>query len=274
MKKLLLYWKKIALGAIVGVVLGGGGGYIVFVQSTPMWEGNSVVLLGLDTPLLEQIHVILPLPSVVIETMRSREFIVDATSRAGRPDLARLLIDTRDGGEGLLQLKTVRNSPTIVISARAPSKDDARVAVAAVSSELIRTLRSLNQPVLDYAKQFLNESEALIEKDRRNFASIEDQLQKMRQSKVFDESKYLSLLSLQSQNAISRGQLLNRVVGVKVDYLTAFSKLPREISSTVVSAQAVSPNLELLVLTGMILGLLIGLAVSFAVIVARDIPNT
>jgi hypothetical protein len=271
----LLHWKKVVLVTIVGGIFGVVFGYSAFVRSTPMWEGTSLLVVAPFTGdavwgVPEQIRVTQESPAIIVDIMRSREFIVAATSRAGRPDLAKLLIDRNEGGDGRLQVKMVRNSPALMVSVRAPSQDNARAAVTAVSSEIIRRLRGVNQPVLDYAKQFLDESEALIEKDRRNFDAIEEQLEKLRQSKNLDEGKYLTLLSLQSQSAISRSQLLNRVVGVKADYLSASAKLPREISGPVVSAQAVSPRGGVLVLGGMICGALIALGVSLLVVAVRN----
>lgn len=277
MKKLLSQWRRIALGAFVGVLLGGLVGYVVFIKSTPLWEATSTLQVIDDVTNTTNTNDInnpiiigtVP-PMVVVEMMRSRKFILDATSRAGHPELAHLLMDQRDGGEGMLRIKLIRNSPLIIVSVRASSKENAQAGVEAVSSEILRALWEQKKPLLSYVERYIEKAEAMIDEDKKNYDLIATEIGKLKQN---SGDKYTNLLLLQSQSAISRGQLLNRVLTVKMNYLAALTKPPKSILEAATADQPVSPNFGLLLLLGAIMGSFIGAAIA-SVTFAISIINT
>lgn len=266
MKKLLSQWKKIVLGALVGALLGGLVGYVIFIKSTPLWEATSTLQVIDDvTSTVNTNDINNPItigtvpPMVVVEMMRSRKFILDATTRAGHPELAHLLMDQRDGGEGMLRVKIIRNSPLIIVSVRAPSRENAQAGVEAVSSEILRVLWEEKKPLLSYVEKFIEKTEVMIDEDKKNYDLIAARIAKLKQD---PEENYANLLLLQSQNAISRSQLLGRVLTVKMNYLAALSKSPKSILEASAGYQPASPNFGILLLLGSIMGLLIGAAIS------------
>lgn len=276
MNTLLLQWKKIALGTLIGTVLGTATGYAIFIKSPPMWEGTSTLQITEDsnaasgTVNTSNLIEISPIsPFVVAQMVRSKQLILNATNRIGHPELAHALMDQQDGGEGMLRLKIIRNSPLITITFLAPSKEQALLGTQAVSTEILRSIWERRKPLLDYSKQFIDQSEVLIEKDKQNYDLITEKINRLKQGGDLTDATYANLLLQQSQNVNSRSQLLSRIVNIKMNYLSVLAKSPISILEATVPEQQVFPNLFVLLMTGAIIGLLTGAALaSLSVVLA------
>jgi hypothetical protein len=253
-KIMLLHWKKLILGAFVGLFLGS----IAYVLLPSKWESVALVQIGLTAhgTLIE------PLP-VVIERIKLHSFKDAAAQRAGRAELSELF----KGGKKIKSRK-LRKTNVFEIKIQANTPELSKVAVESIVNQLIFQHEGIildennRRSGINKKSAYQQTQEAIRELEFR-IRDIDDIIgglqEKIDGMKIDIDSKahvYLLSSIATYRREMYRGMDLAVRYKESLNYMKINHRPTMLVEPVVVSDNPVSPKLFFTLLIGMLIGLI------------------